>query len=89
MCFKNIFLLITEAIIKFGETKFSVSEPKDTRQVAVVKIPVLRLGDTSKVSIVRVHTKDGSAISGEDYHPISEGRIIQMIITSYCNMFEK
>lgn len=83
VCSKNIFLVITEAIIKFGETKFSVSEPKDTRQVAVVKIPVLRLGDTSKVSVVRVHTKDGSATSGEDYHPISEGRIIQMIITSY------
>ncbi|NXQ66192.1 FREM2 protein, partial [Quiscalus mexicanus] len=61
-----------KAIIKFGETKFSVSEPKDTRQVAIVKIPVLRLGDTSKVSVVRVHTKDGSATSGEDYHPISE-----------------
>lgn len=39
----------------------------------MVKIPVLRLGDTSKVSIVRVHTKDGSATSGEDYHPVSEG----------------
>ncbi|XP_065487955.1 FRAS1-related extracellular matrix protein 2 [Caloenas nicobarica] len=61
-----------KAIIKFGETKFSVSEPEDTRQIAVVKIPVLRLGDTSKVSVVRVHTKDGSATSGEDYHPISE-----------------
>ena len=83
MCSKNIFLLITEAIIKFGEAKFSVSEPKDARQVAVVKIPVLRLGDTSKVSVVRVHTKDGSATSGEDYHPISEGRFIQMIIASY------
>lgn len=83
MCPKNIFLLITESIIKFGETKFSVSEPKDKRQVAIVKIPVLRLGDNSKVSVVRVHTKDGSASSGEDYHPISEGRIIQIIITSY------
>ncbi|XP_078078434.1 FRAS1-related extracellular matrix protein 2-like isoform X2 [Mustelus asterias] len=61
-----------KAIIKFGETKFSVSEPKEPGLIAVVKIPVLRLGDTSKVSIVRVHTKDGSAISGEDYHPLSE-----------------
>ena len=66
--------MITEAIIKFGETKFSVSEPKEAGQITVVKIPVLRLGDTSKVSIVRVHTKDGSATSGEDYHPVSEGR---------------
>lgn len=71
-----------------------MSEPKDTRQVAVVKIPVLRLGDTSKVSVVRVHTKDGSATSGEDYHPISEGRItyhIQLFIFIHdCDIiFEK
>uniref|UniRef100_A0A3Q3M119 FRAS1 related extracellular matrix 2b n=1 Tax=Mastacembelus armatus TaxID=205130 RepID=A0A3Q3M119_9TELE len=61
-----------KAIIRFGETKFSVNEPKESGQVSVVKIPVLRAGDASKVSVVRVHTKDGSATSGEDYHPISE-----------------
>ncbi|XP_076002015.1 FRAS1-related extracellular matrix protein 2b [Genypterus blacodes] len=61
-----------KAIIRFGETKFSVNEPKESGQVSVVKIPVLRIGDASKVSVVRVHTKDGSATSGEDYHPISE-----------------
>ncbi|KAM7412782.1 hypothetical protein PAMA_020251 [Pampus argenteus] len=61
-----------KAIIKFGETKFSVNEPKESGQISVVKIPVLRVGDVSKVSVVRVHTKDGSATSGEDYHPISE-----------------
>lgn len=38
-----------------------------------MKIPVLRLGDTSKLSVVRVHTKDGSATSGDDYNPLSEG----------------
>ncbi|XP_048840186.1 FRAS1-related extracellular matrix protein 2-like [Brienomyrus brachyistius] len=59
-------------IIKFAETKFSVHEPREVGQVVVVHIPVLRLGDTSKVSVVRVHTKDGSATSGEDYHPISK-----------------
>lgn len=53
-----------------------MNEPKESGQVAVVKIPVLRVGDTSKVSVVRVHTKDGSATSGEDYHPISEGRSV-------------
>lgn len=58
----------------FGEAKFSVNEPKENGQVSVLKIPVLRVGDPSKVSIVRVHTKDGSATSGEDYHPISEGK---------------
>lgn len=60
-------------MIKFGETKFSVTEPSEPGESVVVKIPVVRQGDTSKVSIVRVHTKDGSATSGEDYHPVSEG----------------
>ena len=64
---------VLETIIKFGETKFSVSEPKEPGQSVVIKIPVIRQGDTSKVSVVRVHTKDGSATSGEDYHPVSEG----------------
>ncbi|KAL7847345.1 hypothetical protein SRHO_G00223250 [Serrasalmus rhombeus] len=59
-------------IIKFAETKFSVSEPKESGQVSVVRIPVRRVGDSSMVSVVRVHTKDGSAVSGEDYHPISQ-----------------
>ncbi|KFO26836.1 FRAS1-related extracellular matrix protein 2 [Fukomys damarensis] len=61
-----------KTVIKFGETKFSITEPKGPGESVVVKIPVIRQGDTSQVSIVRVHTKDGSAISGEDYHPVSE-----------------
>lgn len=73
-----------EAIIKFGETKFSVSEPSGAGQVSMVKIPVLRVGDTSKVSVVRVHTKDGSATSGEDYHPVSEGE--KYYNTSHINI---
>ncbi|CAB1418214.1 unnamed protein product [Pleuronectes platessa] len=59
-------------IIRFLETKFSVSEPKEAGAVATVRIPVVREGDTSKVSVVRVHTKDGSAVSGEDYFPVSQ-----------------
>nr|XP_023654914.1 FRAS1-related extracellular matrix protein 3 [Paramormyrops kingsleyae] len=59
-------------IIQFSEIKYSIREPQIPGQKAVVKIPVLRLGDTSKVSLVRVHTKDGSATSGEDYNPLSE-----------------
>ncbi|XP_062308992.1 FRAS1-related extracellular matrix protein 2-like [Osmerus eperlanus] len=61
-----------KSVIRFAEVKFSVSEPAQAGGVSVVRIPVLRLGDTSKVSLVRVHTKDGSATSGEDYHPISQ-----------------
>lgn len=68
-----LFPAILEAVIRFGETKFSIREPKDPGQSAVVRVPVIRQGDTSKVSVVRVHTKDGSATSGEDYLPVSEG----------------
>ncbi|XP_077380250.1 FRAS1-related extracellular matrix protein 3 [Festucalex cinctus] len=59
-------------IIRFSEIKYSVREPQVKGDVAFVRIPILRTGDTSKVSVVRVHTKDGSATSGEDYNPLSE-----------------
>uniref|UniRef100_A0A3Q2CRS4 Fras1 related extracellular matrix 3 n=1 Tax=Cyprinodon variegatus TaxID=28743 RepID=A0A3Q2CRS4_CYPVA len=59
-------------IIRFSEIKYSVREPQVKGEVARVKIPILRFGDTSKLSVVRVHTKDGSATSGEDYNPLSE-----------------
>lgn len=59
-----------------------MNEPKEKGQISVVKIPVLRVGDTSKVSVVRVHTKDGSATSGEDYHPISEGKYYSQLLLS-------
>ncbi|XP_062869848.1 FRAS1-related extracellular matrix protein 2a [Trichomycterus rosablanca] len=59
-------------VIKFAQMKFSVSEPKDLGQITAVRIPVHRVGDSSAVSVVRVHTKDGSAVSGQDYHPISQ-----------------
>uniref|UniRef100_UPI00358F97B5 FRAS1-related extracellular matrix protein 2-like isoform X2 n=1 Tax=Myxine glutinosa TaxID=7769 RepID=UPI00358F97B5 len=58
-------------IIVFGETKFSVHEPSPDGDT-LLRIPVLRYGDTSELSVVRVHTKDGSANSGSDYIPISE-----------------
>lgn len=68
----NLFSVL-EPIIHFSEIKYSVREPQVKGDVAIVKIPILRVGDTSKVSVVRVHTKDGSATSGEDYNPLSEG----------------
>ncbi|XP_078683006.1 FRAS1-related extracellular matrix protein 2-like [Branchiostoma floridae x Branchiostoma belcheri] len=58
-------------IIKLGQVKFTVNEPKFDDEYAIVEIPVIRTGDTSKTSIVRVHTKDGSAKSGLDYLPLS------------------
>ncbi|NXV33419.1 FREM2 protein, partial [Rissa tridactyla] len=59
-------------VIKFSEMKHSIQEPQEPGGIALVRIHVLRLGDSSKVSVVRVHTKDGSATSGEDYNPMSE-----------------
>lgn len=77
----SVFAPFLEAVIKFGETKFSITEPSGPGESAVVKIPVIRQGDTSKVSIVRVHTKDGSATSGEDYHPVSEGMGLSRVVS--------
>lgn len=75
---------IPEPIIRFSEIKYSVREPQVKGDVAVVKIPILRVGDTSKVSVVRVHTKDGSATSGEDYNPLSEGKILGQRLQQQC-----
>uniref|UniRef100_A0A8C4U5I8 FRAS1 related extracellular matrix 3 n=1 Tax=Falco tinnunculus TaxID=100819 RepID=A0A8C4U5I8_FALTI len=59
-------------VITFSEIKYSIQEPEEPGEIALVRIHVLRLGDSSKVSVVRVHTKDGSVTSGEDYNPMSE-----------------
>ncbi|KAM6270253.1 FRAS1-related extracellular matrix protein 3 [Porphyrio hochstetteri] len=59
-------------VIKFFKIKHSIQEPQEPGETALVRIHVLRLGDGSKVSVVRVHTKDGSATAGEDYNPMSE-----------------
>lgn len=74
MVCNSALLRVLEPIIRFSEIKYSVREPQVKGDMAIVKIPILRTGDTSKVSVVRVHTKDGSATSGEDYNPMSEGR---------------
>ena len=39
-----------------------------------MSVPVLRLGDTSGVSKVLFHTKDGSAVSKSDYDPVAKGK---------------
>lgn len=74
-------IFLPEPIIRFSEIKYSMREPQVKGDVAIVKIPILRFGDTSKVSVVRVHTKDGSATSGEDYNPMSEGENLILVAT--------
>ncbi|XP_076321017.1 FRAS1-related extracellular matrix protein 2-like [Tachypleus tridentatus] len=58
-------------VIKFEKNRYNVKEPRQPDDVAVVEVPVIRRGDLSKTSHVRVHTKDGSAKSGKDYVPFS------------------
>ncbi|XP_033631977.1 extracellular matrix protein 3-like [Asterias rubens] len=61
-----------KSVIKFPETRFSVNEPLSEDDVSTVTIPVIRMGDLSQTSVVRVFTKDGSAKSGVDYNPLSQ-----------------
>ena len=75
--------LFPEPIIKFPTTKFSIDEPTDPDDVAIVRIPIIRMGDSSQTSVVRVHTKDGSAKSGLDYNPMSRSMYITFTRLSF------
>ena len=69
----DVYFAISEPVIKFEKTKYSVKEPFEYGELAYVRIPVARYGDLSQTSVVRVHTKDGSAKAGRDYNRISKG----------------
>ena len=60
-------------LIKFEKTTYEVVEPSSIEAVAVVKINILRVGDVSKTSKVRVFTRNGNAESGKDYNAFSKG----------------
>ncbi len=60
------------SVIKFPTTRFNVNEPLSEDDVSTVRIEVIRMGDLSQTSVVRVFTKDGSAKSGVDYNPLSQ-----------------
>ena len=61
-------------VIRFEKTHHNVREPKRRGDVTFLEIPVKREGDLTRISIVRIHTKDGSAKSGSDYNGLSQGR---------------
>jgi len=75
--FKLQFKFALESIIEFATTTFEVTEPVNDDEPAVVSIPVVRRGDLSEPSAVRVFTKDGNAESGKDYNPVSRGKKIK------------
>nr|XP_002119185.2 FRAS1-related extracellular matrix protein 2 [Ciona intestinalis] len=60
------------SIIEFPTTTFEVTEPATEDNVTIIRIPVIRKGDTTKTSSVRFFTKDGNARSSEDYNPVSK-----------------
>ena len=68
--------LLSESVIQFEKTKFSVKEPQLKGETEVLRIPVRRIGDLSHTSVVRVHTRDGSAKAGRDYHGFSKGKML-------------
>ncbi|XP_037791422.1 FRAS1-related extracellular matrix protein 2-like [Penaeus monodon] len=58
--------------IYLEETRVSVEEPPAAGEQRTVRLGVARGGDTSSTVAVRVHTKDGSAVSGTDYFGFSK-----------------
>ncbi|KAG7168269.1 Extracellular matrix protein FRAS1-like, partial [Homarus americanus] len=49
---------------------YTVAEPQARDLTSSLTVPIIRLGDISQVSRVMVSTRDGSAASGSDYHPL-------------------
>lgn len=70
---KTILIFFEEPVIRLEKNRYAIKEPKNAKESAILQIPVIRTGDLSKLSLVRAHTKDGSAKSGLDYVPFSKG----------------
>lgn len=62
----------------------SVKEPQKVGKQQVVRLGVVRAGDTSTTVAVRLHTKDGSATAGKDYFAISKGEALPEVLGYGC-----
>ena len=60
-------------MIRFEYNRYTVNEPIINGDVNILRVPVVRLGDTSGTSEVRVSTKSGSARAGRDFNGYSKG----------------
>ncbi|KAL4230245.1 FRAS1-related extracellular matrix protein 2 [Mactra antiquata] len=58
-------------VIKFEKTQYTVNEPIIKGDITTLSIAVIREGDTSSLSEVRVSTKSGSATASRDFNPKS------------------
>lgn len=62
---------VTVPKVSFEQTNYDVHEPSRAGSMSTVLLTVLRTGDASRQSEVRVTTRDGTAVAGQDYHPKS------------------
>lgn len=58
--------------IYFEQTNYDVAEPTQPGSMSTVMITVIRSGDCSRQSEVRVTTRDENALAGRDYHAKSQ-----------------
>ncbi|CAN8012309.1 unnamed protein product, partial [Ixodes pacificus] len=65
-----------QPMIKFQQTRLMVKEPRNPDDVINLVIPVVRFGDTTGKSVVKVYTRDGTAVAGEDYVPLSQDVVL-------------
>ncbi|CAL4166611.1 unnamed protein product, partial [Meganyctiphanes norvegica] len=56
--------------ISLENSVYTITEPQIGELTKSLKIPIVRVGDTSQVSKVTVSTKDGSASANDDYQPL-------------------
>ncbi|XP_064481470.1 FRAS1-related extracellular matrix protein 2-like isoform X1 [Ornithodoros turicata] len=70
------------SVLRFQRTRITVKEPRSPEEVFHLEVPIVRTGDLSGASVVRVYSRDGSAVSGEDYLPVS------LEVTMYPHMNE-
>ncbi|KAH7953982.1 hypothetical protein HPB49_014729 [Dermacentor silvarum] len=61
-----------EPVIRFRQTRTTVKEPRNPDDSVSLAISVVRQGDCSATSVVRVYSRDGSATAGKDYQPLSQ-----------------
>ena len=58
--------------IYFEQQQYDVNEPDRAGSMSTVMLTILRSGDVSRQSEVRITTRDGTAIASRDYHSKSQ-----------------
>lgn len=73
--------------IGFNQKRHFVNEPTDKDEVRYVRLVLVRNGDTSRTSIVRLYTKDGSAKADKDFAPLSKvSNFVKFIASRVCQV---